>query len=323
MLSPSNICSPSISPHSSPGSSPGQYCIYNTSNQSALLQEGSSAHGSSNGTRSDKKRKKASSAPSPSSSLSDEQQHQKQLAEFGPEIILSRETILSITVIEFDEYLQALQKNREITALEMKELRRQRRLIQNREYAHQRREKIKRVSQAQEQQFASLENENQKLKAQNALLTEEVIRLRALLAQQSPPSNPSIAEFEPAVSQSNSSASQFFSLFNSIQTPSLPDPHSTFSSPVRRELSFKATGACLFAIFFSYAFLFSPHDSPSSISDVPSVGSSRVLLDMSDSSLTFFSRHSLVISFCIFFLCLSLFAFYFFFSARPLKRKSL
>mmetsp|Transcript_6484 Transcript_6484/g.11277 ORF Transcript_6484/g.11277 Transcript_6484/m.11277 type:complete len:542 (-) Transcript_6484:98-1723(-) len=80
-------------------------------------------------------------------------------------VALPRQRLLSITGVEMEERFHKLTSSRTLTPAEMKELRRQRRLVKNREYAQQSRNKKKRVAARVDKTIEQLEAENAALRS--------------------------------------------------------------------------------------------------------------------------------------------------------------
>jgi regulator of replication initiation timing len=91
---------------------------------------------------------------------------------------LNREELSGLSSQEFEEYVRQLTAQRELTAEELKELKRQRRLIKNRESAHASRQRKKNYVEALEAQVASLATENANLKERITSLSTENTKLK-------------------------------------------------------------------------------------------------------------------------------------------------
>jgi regulator of replication initiation timing len=91
---------------------------------------------------------------------------------------LSREELSGLSSQEFEEYVRQLTAQRELTAEELKELKRQRRLIKNRESAHASRQRKKNYVEALEAQVANLATENANLKERITSLSTENTKLK-------------------------------------------------------------------------------------------------------------------------------------------------
>jgi len=86
---------------------------------------------------------------------------------------LTREQLLNFSSKDLEEYVQRLQATRKLTTEEQKELKRQRRIIKNREYAQLSRKKKKGYVSELEVRVQELEKENQELKSQVRALLQE------------------------------------------------------------------------------------------------------------------------------------------------------
>jgi len=105
-----------------------------------------------------------------------------------PDQKLSREELLNLSSRKFEEYVRKLMAKRDLTSEERKELKRQRRLIKNRESAQASRQRKKNYMETLEQQVANLNGENNRLRehitalsTENKSLKDEVIYLHDMI----------------------------------------------------------------------------------------------------------------------------------------------
>jgi len=90
---------------------------------------------------------------------------------------LSREELLTISSNDLESRISTLSSERKLSPLELKEVKRQRRLVKNREYAQQSRVKKKQFVQELEVQVNHLTDENRKLKYDNSSLLSRISAL--------------------------------------------------------------------------------------------------------------------------------------------------
>lgn len=187
-------------------------------------------------------------------------------------VTLTRDQLLTMTSEELDDFTKRLKEDHTLTAHELREIKRQRRLIKNREYAQASRVKKKGVLTDLSHKFSELEDERLQLIARVNLLEEENASLRAKL--QMPPSNRPPLPFMAAHghnASNNGSADPF-------QPPKAKRP--------RGRSSLNATtvggGATLFALvllaatFFSGYSSFGGFNNPFAASQVPPAPASTV-----------------------------------------------
>jgi len=97
-------------------------------------------------------------------------------------VILARETLLKLSSAEMEAYLHCLKATRQISPEEEKELKKQLRLIKNREYAQESRKKKKTAHQELEHELTGLRAQNCELRNQNSALQSEVVLLNSKLS---------------------------------------------------------------------------------------------------------------------------------------------
>jgi len=106
---------------------------------------------------------------------------------------LTREELLKMTSAEYDQKMKAITDKRDLTWSEKKEVKKQRRLIKNRESAQASRQRKK-------EQFDTLETEMNKIKSENSILLQQVTQLK----------------------QENSKLKQYITLMKKMDVPSVP-----------------------------------------------------------------------------------------------------
>jgi len=87
---------------------------------------------------------------------------------------LSREELLTISSTDLEARISSITSQRKLTSVELKEIKRQRRLVKNREYAQQSRVKKKIHVQDLEKQVNVLSDENKKLQEENYALQSRI-----------------------------------------------------------------------------------------------------------------------------------------------------
>lgn len=95
----------------------------------------------------------------------------------GSDILLPRDQLLVMTSAEIESYVSNLKSVRNLTGAEEKELKKQRRLVKNREYASQSRSRKKLFVDELEKTIEDLRAENTSLLAQNTSLSAQVTSL--------------------------------------------------------------------------------------------------------------------------------------------------
>ena len=183
-------------------------------------------------------------------------------------VALSREELLEISSRELEERTKKLMAIRPLTAAEQREIKRQRRLIKNREYAQASRAKKKGNMSEINYRLQSLEDENEELKRQVALLqakcndlSNENNDLKTKLSTQSTSTTAVVSNEEQidifAPSADDSSSSSFVNtLFSSITGFINLEPKKSFSDATNNTTTALKAGVCLFMIFLSFGILF-------------------------------------------------------------------
>jgi len=189
----------------------------------------------------------------PQHSSSDEEKKQKKRIRQqrhpipeGAAVSLTRDQLLTISSQQVEDYTREIKKARSLTPAEEKELKRQRRLVKNREYAQQSRNKKKVQERGLQGQIDILTLENSQLKNECSTLKTENL----LLKQQISKMSATMANYQ-----------------------ALPTSHKTQMSPLSK-LDVKKSpvaGVCLFVVL-SFAILFNVNTPPSSLSDSKSSG---------------------------------------------------
>jgi cell division protein FtsB len=142
-------------------------------------------------------------------------------------VSLSRDQLLSLSSTDLEEYIQALSKQRRLSQEELRELRHQRRIIKNREYAQQSRKKKKSHYEVLEGTIDQLTQENEELKKENQELRSQIAHLRSFYKTES-----------PTITALGSN--------NFVKDPKHP-------------IGVKGIGACLLIMIFSFALVFNPN----------------------------------------------------------------
>jgi hypothetical protein len=154
-----------------------------------------------------------------------------------PDQKLSREELLNLSSKKFEDYVRRLMAKRDLTSEERKELKRQRRLIKNRESAQASRQRKKNYMETLEQQVATLNGENNRLRehitalgTENKSLKEEVMYLHDMIKK------------TPGLSTLFTAGSNYMASFSKGQQ--------NLSSNV------KSAGLCLMILLFSFGLFF-------------------------------------------------------------------
>jgi len=92
---------------------------------------------------------------------------------------LPREDLLKMSSTELEDYVDRLKKVRPLSTAEHREVKRQRRLIKNREYAHTSRQKKKELVQTMKEGITEVQADNETLRVQVQELSEIVSTLKA------------------------------------------------------------------------------------------------------------------------------------------------
>jgi regulator of replication initiation timing len=181
-------------------------------------------------------------------------------------VALSREELLEISSRELEERTKKLMAIRPLTSAEQREIKRQRRLIKNREYAQASRAKKKGNMSEINYRMQSLEDENEELKRQVALLqarcndlSTENNDLKVKLTSQSVPSTVATTEEQIdifAPSEESSSSSFVNTLFSNITGFINLEPKKSFSTATNNTATALKAGVCLFMIFLSFGIFF-------------------------------------------------------------------
>lgn len=182
-------------------------------------------------------------------------------------VTLSREELLEISSRELEDRTKKLIAIRPLTASEQREIKRQRRLIKNREYAQASRAKKKGNMSEINHRMQSLEDENEELKRQVAMLqarcndlSHENSDLKAKLAVPLAPtslvSNEEQIDIFARSSDEDSSSSFVNTLFSNITGFINLEPKKSFSAATNNTATALKAGVCLFMIFLSFGIFF-------------------------------------------------------------------
>jgi len=157
---------------------------------------------------------------------------------------LTRDQLLKISSTELEDYLNRLNLGRNLTKYEEKEIKRQRRLVKNREYAQEARKKKKEYVSNIESEVDTLKRENSELSSKVESLEKEVASLRNHIAELEKLS-------DSGVTSSDESVDHF-----QLQI----DDHSYMYDPMiaQDNWSFNGfqTGMFMMVVLFSFGFLF-------------------------------------------------------------------
>jgi transcription factor HY5 len=166
--------------------------------------------------------------------------------EFNGDITLSRDQLLTMSSKEIEEYVSAIKTKRTLTPSEEKDLKRQRRLVKNREYASQSRSRKKLYVDELEKQLEVARAETEGYKRQNHLLAEENRALKRQLG--------SIAEAIKKSQHGGMRTSGTTHVVNGLSTsPASSGMFANFTTIGGGRQSVvpsKTVSACLLAIFF-------------------------------------------------------------------------
>lgn len=177
-------------------------------------------------------------------------------------VSLSRDQLLALSSKDLEEYIETVSKQRSLSAEELRELRRQRRIIKNREYAQQSRKKKKNQYEELEGTIDQLTQENEELRRENQELRNQIASLRS-----------------------------FYKIPDSpIPTNTGPThlSHTAFIKDVKHPIGIKSIGACLLIMVFSFALVFNPRslstDDPFGGGGLRHSPYNRVLLNVEEES---------------------------------------
>lgn len=181
------------------------------------------------------------SSPLPSDASNDFPNILKQISG-GKKIFLSREQLLLLSSMEFDEYKQLLTSNCYLSTEEKDQLKKQRRVIKNREYSQNSRQKKRLRVNELEIKLAQMEAENSQLKKENQSLKNKIWKI--VTAYNRTKSTNTAATQQNFVPCSNLSSSSSNFNFNDLLSIGSPSPAA------------KKAGICLFVVLLSFGFLF-------------------------------------------------------------------
>jgi len=155
-------------------------------------------------------------------------------------VILSREALLNLDSFTFDDYVRKVATSRELSSEEQKELKRQRRLIKNRESAQASRQRKKDYIDQLEEKVAKLTSDNVAMKeritalqTENKSLKDEVIYLHSVIKK-----NPGLSSLFQGMNYLGKVSKQGYS--NNV----------------------KVAGVCLMIILFSFGLFFNSNNTP-------------------------------------------------------------
>lgn len=163
----------------------------------------------------------------------------------GKKLFLSREQLLQLSSDDFDKYMQTLSSYHKLTSEDNEKLKKQRRVIKNREYSQNSRQKKKQKMEELEAKIQSLENENEKLKSENQSLKQKIWKI--------------IGAYQRSKNNTFDNNNNSYTHDTLLPSPSQPKSNSSsifsINSPVNS--SMKATGACLFIVLLSFGLFLS------------------------------------------------------------------
>jgi hypothetical protein len=155
-------------------------------------------------------------------------------------VFLKREKLLTISSADHESLVQRISNVRDLTDLELKEVKRQRRLIKNREYAQTSRQKKKVTMGHVKEQVNSLESENDDLKAELAMMRNRVMELEL-----------ENASLRAQISKDSTSSEDSYDAVVDVDVAPASSKRSTFG--FRPTM---AASAVLFVFLFAFGFLF-------------------------------------------------------------------
>eukprot|EP01122_Echinamoeba_exundans_P008823 TRINITY_DN3002_c0_g1_i1.p1 TRINITY_DN3002_c0_g1~~TRINITY_DN3002_c0_g1_i1.p1 ORF type:complete len:641 (+),score=225.89 TRINITY_DN3002_c0_g1_i1:408-2330(+) len=159
---------------------------------------------------------------------------------------LDQKILLQLSSRAFEEYVRRKTAMRDLTSEEKKDLKRQRRLIKNRESAQASRQRKKNYIEKLEAKVASLQQNNNQLRAQVAALTSDNTKLNQEVANLQ-----GLIKKTPALQQLWTSGINYVaSLAKQQKEESQQAPASTHGNNV------KAAGVCLLVLLFSFGLFF-------------------------------------------------------------------
>ena len=185
----------------------------------------------------------------------------------GKKLFLTREQLLQLSSDEFDVYKQTLQARHSLTPEETDKLKKQRRVIKNREYSQSSRQKKRQRVQELESRIAALETENETLKTENQSLKQKLWKIIGAYQRTRCTSAPASDSLLPAPGHTTKTRDSFFS----INSPPITS-------------SMKATGACLFIMLFSFGLMFTLSDNQQQFSNGFPSRTGRIILSSEDIS---------------------------------------
>lgn len=144
-------------------------------------------------------------------------------------VSLTRDQLLSFSSEDFEAFIAKVTSQRPLTAIEEKEVKRQRRLIKNRESAHASRQRRREYMEELEAQINELKDERDSLRADNCRLREQNAQLRE-----------QVAMLEKQVQQQSTLRDLWHSMTSLRKT--------TLASSAGA----KAAGVCLLIVLFSF-----------------------------------------------------------------------
>jgi len=165
--------------------------------------------------------------------------------------MLSREHLLALSSQTFEDYIRKLQSIRDITTEEKKEIKRQRRLIKNRESAQASRQRKKSYLDKLEQKVAAISSVNAQLREQlNAMQTAN-----RTLNNENKSLKDQVARLQTALQKTSIASNLIESGTKLVAAANTVDPHSG-GGVSRIGNHTRAAGVCLLVLLFSFGLLF-------------------------------------------------------------------
>jgi len=163
--------------------------------------------------------------------------------------MLTREHLLALSSQTFEDYIRKLQATRDVTSEEKKEIKRQRRLIKNRESAQASRQRKKSYLDKLEQKVAAISSVNAQLREQ---LTAMQTANRGLTSENKSLKD-QVARLQNALHKNN--LSSLIDSGTKLVAAANADPHSG-SGASKIGSHTRAAGVCLLVLLFSFGLLF-------------------------------------------------------------------
>lgn len=161
-------------------------------------------------------------------------------------VMLAREHLLALSSATFEDYITRLQAVRDLTAEEKKEVKRQRRLIKNRESAQASRQRKKSYLDKLEQKVAAINSVNAQLREQLSAMQSS----NRALAADNKSLKDQVAHLQSVI-QKTPGLSSLIQSGTRLVTATQSDSHA-----VSRGSNARTAGVCLLVLLFSFGILF-------------------------------------------------------------------